>query len=158
MNSLYPYLPDDGTIAYVSDANVFMAEAKKTCLEKSTDHYHPTGAVVVKDGVILGKGANQSALRNKHLLSLHKRYFCLRRFFNVKSGEKYWVCPGCASAVMHAETRAVRDALKSQQTLAGCELYLWGHWWCCKPCWDSMLGADLHKVYLVNEATALFKK
>lgn len=154
----YPYLPAGRTILYVPMVNPFMAEAKKVCLENSTDHNHPTGAVVVKNGIIVGRGANQSAIRNKLLLNLHKEYFCIRKWLHIKSGTHYWLCPGCASSKMHAEPRAVKDAQKNAGDITGADLYLWGHWWCCKPCWDSMIGRGIHNVYLLNESVALFKK
>jgi tRNA(Arg) A34 adenosine deaminase TadA len=136
-----------------------MAEAKRVMLGYSTDKVHPTGAVVVKDGKIIGSAANQSALRNKYLLDFHKKYFCVRRFFKIKSGEKYWLCPGCASHRMHAEPRSINDAREKYGTSAvkGADIYLWGHWWCCKPCWDSMIKSGIKNVYLVENATDLFK-
>jgi deoxycytidylate deaminase len=59
---------------------------------------------------------------------------------------------------MHAEPRAVRDARKNCSDINDADLYLWGHWWCCKPCWDAMIGAGIKNVYLLDESIALFKK
>ncbi len=55
---------------------------------------------------------------------------------------------------MHAEARAVKNAgVKAH----GGDLYLWGHWWCCKPCWDAMISAGIKNVYLYTESQKLFK-
>jgi deoxycytidylate deaminase len=158
MKKDYPYLPEGRAFKYISVSDPFMAETKRITLEQSTDINHPTGAVIVKDGKILGSGANQSALKSKILLNFHKNKFCVRRFLKIKSGQKYWLCPGCASHRMHAEPRAIKDAQKKYGDISGADLYHWGHWWCCKPCWDSMIKAGIRDVYLVDNANELFKK
>jgi deoxycytidylate deaminase len=157
MTNRYPYLPEGRTIAYVSVDDKFMAQAKTIRDNESTDHYHSTGAVVVSDGIIVGRGANQSILKNPFLQKIHKNYFCIRRILKVPSGQKYWLCPGCASSSQHAESRAVRNALKNKSSIEGASLYLYGHWWCCKPCWDSMIAAGVKNVFLVEGADELFK-
>jgi deoxycytidylate deaminase len=145
-----------------------MKEAMRLRNTESTDVQHPTGAVVVKNGVTIGRGANQSALKNKKLLDFHKNKFCVRRFLKIPSGQKYWLCPGCASCKQHAESRAVRDALKASNAGSfsgkpgsrptdGANLYLYGHWWCCKPCWDNMIAAGINKVFLAEGAIGMFE-
>jgi deoxycytidylate deaminase len=165
----YPYLPKGRIIEYVSADDEFMKEAMRLRNSESTDVQHPTGAVVVKDGVVIGCGANRSALKNEKLLQFHKDTFCVRRFLKIPSGQKYWLCPGCASCKQHAESRAIKDALRKVknakgdstgkstiQLIAGADLYLYGHWWCCKPCWDNMIAAGIDRVFLVEGATELF--
>ncbi len=157
MSTQYPYLPEGRTILYVPAGNSFMAAAKD-CMEKnSTDRKQPTGAVIVKNGQIIGSGANKWRLHTDWQFRLHNR-FCIRRLLHVKSGTKYYLCPGCASSEMHAETQAVQDALKRNADTTDADLYLWGHWWCCKPCWDSMIGGKIKNVYLVEDATEKFKR
>lgn len=158
MTTPYPYLPEGRQFKYVSISDPYMAETKRITIEQSTDINHPTGAVIVKDGKILGVGANQSALKNKFLLIFHKTKFCVRKFLKIKTGTKYWLCPGCASHRMHAEPRAIKDAQKKGGNVTGADLYHWGHWWCCKPCWDAMIAAGIRDVYLVDNAEQLFKK
>ncbi|MEN9524438.1 MAG: hypothetical protein RL536_507 [Candidatus Parcubacteria bacterium] len=135
-----------------------MAEAKKVTLEQSTDRLWPTGAVIVKDGKILGSSANKSALKNKKLLEFHKNIFCVRRFLKIPTGQKYWLCPGCASSRLHSEPRAIKMAKKKYEDISGADLYHWGHWWCCKPCWDAMIAAGIRDVYLVEGAKEQFKR
>jgi deoxycytidylate deaminase len=157
MKENYPYLPEGRTFRYVSLADNFMAETKRVALEHSTDGKQPTGAVIVRNGAIIGSGANKSRLRNQWLRNIHAR-FCIRKLFKVKSGTKYYLCPGCASSHMHAEPQAIHDAQKKHGNLAGADLYHWGHWWCCKPCWDAMIAVGIRDVYLVEGATEQFKR
>jgi deoxycytidylate deaminase len=135
-----------------------MREAMRLRNECSTDFLNPTGAVVVKNGSIVGRAANQSALKNEWLINFHKDHFCVRRFLKIKTGTKYWLCPGCASFRHHGESRAVKDAARQGHDLTGAELYLYGHWWCCKPCWDTMLASGITRVYLVDDAEKLFRR
>ncbi|HEY4478607.1 MAG TPA: deaminase [Candidatus Paceibacterota bacterium] len=158
MNDKYPYLPEGRSIEYVSIDNIFMKKAMDIRNSLSTDINHPTGAVIVMNNEIIGRGANQSALKNKTLMDLHKNNICIRKILNIRSGEKYWLCPGCASSKHHAESRAVRDALSRRESIQDADLYLYGHWWCCKPCWDSMIEAGINHIYLVDNADQLFKK
>jgi deoxycytidylate deaminase len=154
----YPYLPEGREIKYVAETDLFISEAKRIRKEFSTDEGHPTGAVVVLGDEIIGRGANQSALKNKKLIDLHKKGVCVRRFLKIPSGQKYWMCPGCSKNKHHAEARAVKDALKNGKSPKGADLYLYGHWWCCKPCWDEMIAAGIKNVYLVEGATEQFKR
>jgi len=134
-------------------------KAAETCrAESSTDLSFPTGAVVVKDVQIIGRGANQSALRNKKLLEFHKDVFCVRRFLRIPTGKKYWICPGCSSSRHHAESRAVKDAQKKGMETKGADLYLYGHWWCCEPCWKVMMDAGIRNVYLLINSEIMFGK
>ncbi len=157
MTVRYPYLPPGRVILYVPLDNPWMTAAATAARDYSTETNHPTGAVVVRQNKILGRGANQAAIKHAWLATIHKKYFCVRRFFNIPSGQKYWLCPGCAQYRHHAEQRAVRDALaQHSQEVAGSDLYLWGHWWCCQPCWEAMLGAGIANVYLLTDSEILF--
>ncbi len=157
MTIKYPYLPEGREIKYVNKDNAFMSLAEKVCKEKSTDKNHPTGAVLVKDSVIIGEWANQSALKNVKLIELHRKGWCIRRFLKIKTGTKYWLCPGCSSHKHHAESGAVKDAIRKGNDTKGADLYLYGHWWCCKPCWDVMTKAGVKDVYLLEGSEEIFK-
>lgn len=158
MEIKYPYLPEGRSIEYVPADNIFMAEAMRIRNAESTDGQHPTGAVVVKNGKIIGKVANQAGFKHQRLIDLHAKGWCVRRKLNVKSGTKYWLCPGCATHSDHAESGAVCDAIKNvgAEATRGADLYLYGHWWCCKPCWDAMIKAGIEHVYLLDGAYELF--
>ncbi len=157
--SKYPYLPKNRTLLYVPEDNKYMLKAREVALIKSTDKKVPTGVVVVgADREILVTAANQSVLKNKFLLNTHKNW-CIRKLFKIPSGEKYWLCPGCASHKNHGEYRAVSILEKKfpQKINSNLDLYLWGHWWCCKPCWDKMILVGIKNVYLQEGIDKLFK-
>lgn len=158
MNIQYPYLPEGRTFKYVPITDPFMTECKRVTLEESTDFSNPTGAVIVKGGKILGSAANKATLKNPYVQRIHKKYLCIRRLLKIKTGTKYWVCPGCAQSRHHAEPRGVKNAQRKHGDITGADLYHWGHWWCCKPCWDSMISAGIKDVYLVEGATEQFKR
>lgn len=154
----YPYLPKGKTIKYVPANNKFMLAAEKACKELSSEHYHPTGAVVVKNGKVIGRGGNQSALKDQKLINFHKNYFCVRRLFKIKTGEKYWLCPGCASLTMHGERQTLRDAHKRNNDTRGADLYLWGHWWACESCWKAIDESGVINLYLLENSDVLFNR
>jgi deoxycytidylate deaminase len=139
---------------FVSADHLFMRAAREYAFMHSTVSTQPTGAVVVKGGVIIGVGANQSRLKNKILLFLHKM-FCIRKLLHIKTGTRYWLCPGCADYHDHAEARASRDAARIQDAQDS-TLYLWGHWWCCEPCWETMRAAGIRNVYLMEGSEKVF--
>lgn len=145
MSQELPYLPEGREILYVNDADEFLAAAEASARELTTDHEHPTGAVVVRDGVILGVGANRS--------EYHAEKGCERKKQNCPTGEGYELCPGCGPE-FHAEQQAIGDAGEC----VGADLYLWGHWWCCESCWKKMIAAGIRNVYLWDEAVERFKK
>lgn len=156
----YPYLPKERIIRYVSLDNVFMSEAMHIRNSESTDKLHPTGAVVVKNGKILGGAANQSGFKNKKLIEAHANGWCVRKKLKIKSGTKYWLCPGCATNKEHGESRAIDDAISKvgADIVKGADLYLYGHWWCCKECWDRIIEAGINDVYLLEKSEELFAR
>ncbi len=158
-NIKYLYIPEGRTILYVPENNKYMSAAKEVALTESTDRKVPTGVVIVdQNGNILIRAANQSALKNKFLLDIHKNW-CIRKLFKIPSGQKYWLCPGCASHKNHGEHQAVLALEKKfpEKLKSNLDLYLWGHWWCCKPCWDKMIQAGIKNVYLMEGIEKLFK-
>lgn len=151
----YPYLPEGRTIKYVDDANQFMVRAKEVA-KTSNDQQQPTGAVIVYDNRVVAEVSNKNPLSSKRLVNLHKKY-CIRHMFKIPSGQKYWMCPGCASHENHGEYRAVVALVKQHKNnLNNCDLYLWGHWWCCKPCWDKMISVGIRDVYLLDISETVF--
>lgn len=154
----YPYLPEERVIKYVELDNPWMAAAKEFSRLHATDRQMPTGAVIVKDRRIIGSGANQVPLKHPFLARMHKDYVCVRRILHIPSGQKYWLCPGCASAKHHSEARAARDATRKGEDAHGADMYLWGHWWACKPCWDAAIGVGIRDLYLLEGSETLFNR
>jgi hypothetical protein len=82
----YPYLPPGCSIKLVPETDKFMTEAKQMRLQFATERNQPSGAVVVSNGEIIGRGANQSALKNVFLSDLHTRGWCSRHRLKIKTG------------------------------------------------------------------------
>ena len=149
----YPYLPEGEKINYVPMTHKFMRLAKAFARAQSLDDKMPGAAVVVKDGQVIGIGANGS----RH----HKDHGCERVRLNCKSGEGYELCPGC-HPINHSESCAILSAINmhhgSREPLRGAALYLWGHWWLCKDCWGAVQNAQIGDVYLMEKSEILFNR
>ncbi len=136
-------------IQFVTMANEFMKEAREYARLHSLDKTVPTGAVVVKSGVIVGRGANGS--------NYHDTHVCERVRLKVPTGQGYELCEGCHPK-NHAEPRSITDAISQGKDIAGADLYLWGHWWCCRWCYESMMNAGIKTIYLLKNSHKLFDK
>lgn len=147
----YPYMPEEGKILYESQDNRFMRVARAYARFHSLDDVMPNSSVVVIDGDIVGIAANGS--------DYHENNECERVKLGSKTGEDYDKCEGCHPK-NHSEPKAVADALSriDGESLDGAELYLWGHWWCCEPCWNAMLSAGITTVLLLENSEVLFNK
>jgi dCMP deaminase len=145
----YPYLPEGWSIDYVPESNEYIQEAKAYAKENSIDDTMPTGTVLVKDGVIIGRGANGT--------DYHKTHECERVKRNIPTGQGYELCEGCHPK-NHSEPRAIADAKAHDHDTEGATAYLWGHWWCCEPCWTAMINAGISKVTLMEDSEVLFNK
>lgn len=145
----YPYIPEGREILYVPSDNQFMIIAKNFAKENSKDKTMPGAAVIVKDDSIIGIGANGS--------DYHDNNDCERVIQGSKSGEGYELCEGCHPK-NHSEPSAILDAINKGQDVKNADLYLWGHWWCCEPCWNSMISAGIKNVYLLENSEILFNK
>lgn len=141
----YPYLPKNREIKYVSEKDKFILAAKEMA-EKSGCTKQATGAVLVKNGKIIGKGSNAG----------RKISVCPRVLNGSKTGEDYHFCKEQCAQKGHSEVMAIKDAKRKKQDTGGSDLYLHGHWWCCKPCWDTMIDADVKNVYLLEGAEEKF--
>src|SRR5690606_38080501 len=145
----YPFIHEQGQILYVDESNPYMQAAKEFAEAHSLDSSMPTGSVVVKDGKIIGQGANGS--------KYHEEQGCRRVELGIPTGQGYELCEGCHPK-NHSEPKAIADALKHEDSLVGAELYLWGHWWCCEPCWNSMVENDIYTAKLLEGSEVIFNK
>lgn len=144
----YPYKPPDRTMYYVGPENAYMVAAKEFARQHITVK-HVGGALVVRDGKIIGYGSNGAGF--------HEVHGCAREKMNVPTGTHYELCRGC-SYEYHSEALAIRDAKEKHEETHGADLYLWGHWWCCKECWRTMIEAGVKNVYLLEGSERLFNK
>jgi deoxycytidylate deaminase len=145
----YPYIPSDGHIGYVPADNPHVQEAKSYSRDHSIDKTMPTGSIIVLNDEVVGRGANGSTYHDEHV--------CERVRLGIPTGQQYELCEGC-SPKNHSEPRAIADALSRIDSIKGADLYLWGHWWCCEPCWKSMKEAGIRTVYLLEDSEILFNK
>ncbi len=145
----YPYLPAGREHKYVGMDNEYMAAAKAYAKDNSLDPVMPNGCVFVKDGEIIARGANGS--------EYHKTHECVRVKRGIPTGHGYELCEGCHPK-NHGEPKAIAQASAAGVDLAGSDVYLWGHWWCCEPCWNAMIAAGVRDVYLLINSEVLFNK
>jgi deoxycytidylate deaminase len=148
-NLVYPYIPEGRTIEYVPASNFYMRVAMEFARLESLDKVHPTGSVVVRDEKIIGFGANGT--------DYHEKNGCERKRRQIPTGQGYELCEGCHPK-NHSEPRAINDAKSGGNSPENADLYLWGHWWCCKWCWDSILEGRIKQVYLLEGSEILFDR
>lgn len=144
---------------FVPENQPFMRAAKSAAIKHSKTSLFPIGIVAVKNGTVLAEAGNGNGYHEENLNNPGHRKGCVRRFLNderveqglekFKSGEGYELCPGC-STDSHAEANLVKSAKdnNSYEYLNGADVYMYGHYWCCKPCFDKMLKAGINNVYL----------
>lgn len=149
MAILYPYLPKNREIKYVPEDNEFMAKSMEFARQHNTVK-HVGAAVIVKEGRVIGYGSIGAGVHGE-------QGGCIREKMNVPTGTQYELCEGCGSKY-HSEADAIRDAHKAEADTNGADLYLWGHWWACKPCWDAIIEAGIRDVYLLEGSERLFNK
>ncbi len=145
----YPYIPEGRTILYVPSSNVYMIEAKEYARTHSLDKVMPNASFLVKDGVVIGRGANGSTYHDTHECERVKRH--------MPTGQGYELCEGCHPK-NHGEPKAIKDAKEKNVAMEGADIYLWGHWWCCEPCWNEMISAGVKNVYLLENSEVLFNR
>ncbi|HAS80708.1 MAG: hypothetical protein UR25_C0003G0090 [Candidatus Nomurabacteria bacterium GW2011_GWE1_32_28] len=144
-----PYIPEGRSILYVPETNIFMMEAKEYARLNSLDREMPNTSLIVKDGVVVGRGANGS--------TYHDTHECERVKQKIPTGEGYELCEGCHPK-NHGEGKAIKDAKDHGFDIKETDLYMWGHWWCCKDCWEAMIKAGIKDVYLLENSEILFNK
>ena len=145
----YPYLPEDQTIKYVAETHPCMAIAREEARRHSLDKVMPNGSIIMRNGFILGRSANGS--------DYHQNHGCERVRRQCPTGEGYDLCEGCHPK-NHSEPRAIKNARDHGHDTRDADLYLWGHWWCCRWCWDVIIEAGIANVFLVKNSEVLFNK
>jgi deoxycytidylate deaminase len=147
----YPYLPDNKEIRFTTLDNPFMQRAKLARYHLSGDRLYPIGACLVKNNseiACAGNGFNKGR---------GARIICKRYVHDAPTGHGYDLCavhdpPG------HAERTVINVARTLGRDTRGADIYLYGHWWCCKDCWDVMIDAGIRNVYIFEGAKEEFTR
>lgn len=140
IEKLYPYIPKNRQILYVSPKNKFMKEAIK--LLDVSGCVKPVAAVIVKNKKIIGRGTNAIKNKRSDVCPIRER----------GRGTAWNLCKDICGQEGHAEVMAIRDALQKTKNLKGASMYLAGHWWICKSCWDEIIKAGISRVYLNKDS------
>jgi len=144
----YPYLPEGRKIFFVGMDSQWMGAAKKMADERTGCSWWPTGAVVVKNGQIIGQGSNSGKFQP----------VCPRVEHHCQTGEGYQFCQDLCEQDGHSEVTSTNDALAKGHDLKEADLYLFGHWWCCENCWNQMIKCGIRNVYLLKNAHRIFTR
>lgn len=138
----YPYMPEGRSLRFASPDNEFMAQALYA-IESMDSRNHPTAAVLVIDGKVVGRAQNQADHRS----------FCPRTALGSISGQEYELCPNHCHPKNHSEPNVIKSAREAGvEDFSKADIYLAGHWWVCKPCWDSAIEAGVRNIYLLEGA------
>ncbi len=148
-NITYPYLPEGKRILYAGENNAFMSAAMEFALENSLDKVMPNASLIIKNNKIINAAANGS--------DYHKKFECQRIKLKIPTGQGYELCEGCHYK-NHSESKVIRKARLEGCDTKNADLYLWGHFWCCKPCWNEIITAKIKNVFLLEKSYVLFNK
>lgn len=137
----------------------WMQIAKESALKHSKTPIFPIGIVAVKDGRVVATSANGNGYHEQNNNTPEHKKGCKRRYISeqremkgqekLASGEGFELCPGC-DIDYHAEARLIRES-KNSEDLKGATVYMYGHWWCCGPCWEKMKDAGIMQVHLLSK-------
>ncbi|MBI4122307.1 MAG: hypothetical protein HY461_03165 [Parcubacteria group bacterium] len=142
----YPFLPPGGAYNNTVSANHPFMLAAKRHMEQSGCRKHATSAVIVKDGAIIAQGSNAGTLVP----------ICPRVYKGYGTGEGYRYCKEYCGQHGHAEIMAVRDGQAKGIDMNSADIYLYGHWWACKNCWEAMQAAGINTVYVTDQSHEVF--
>jgi dTMP kinase len=106
-----------------------------------------TSATLVKNGKIIGQGCNGNGWHQEHNR-------CVRVEKNMPTGVGYEECPGCQSD-HHGERSAF---LNATEDATSADLYMYGHWWICTPCWNAITEHKINHIYILENADTLFDR
>jgi tRNA(Arg) A34 adenosine deaminase TadA len=147
----YPYLPPNRGFKFVPLSDPHMMAAEVARRECAGDSLYPVGVVLVRDDEVLaraGNGFNRGS-GTKHI--------CPRVVLDCPSGTGYDLC-ALHDSIGHAETMLMQVAHDQGIDPADCDVYMFGHWWCCEPCWKAMIDAGVRDVCVLDDAHERFSR
>lgn len=147
------YFQNPELYSFVPEANPFIQKAKEAAIKHSLTTVFPIGIVAVRDGHVIAEAGNGNGYHERNLETQGHRKGCIRRYISdqmekegkpkFKSGEGFELCPGC-----HPDSHAEANLVKTGIDLQDSEVYMYGHYWCCRPCMEKMEKAGVKNVYL----------
>ncbi len=147
----YSYLPEGRIFRFVKADDKFLIEAKKVREQLAGDPLYPVGCVLVKDGYVAARAGNGF---NRGSSVVH---VCPRVVEECPSGTGYELC-GLHDSPGHAETMLMQIVKEQGIDPRDADVYMYGHWWCCEPCWKAMIDAGVRDVYLLENAHVEFDR
>lgn len=156
-------MPADRFLKYVPADHPFMLEAAKAREECAGDPLYPVGIVMVKparpddpgrsggDGVVVARAGNGF---NRGPGKVH---VCPRIVLDCPSGTGYELCD-LHDAPGHSERMVLQAAREAHVDPVGADVYMFGHWWACEPCWTALIEAGVRDLYVVDDAHERFSR
>lgn len=155
----YPYKPEGREFKFVGLDNPFMQEAKKARETLAGDHQWPIGGVLVHDGRVIARAGNGFSR------GYGAKHICPRIVLDMQSGQGYELCkvdgpdkPGLHDAPGHCEPSLLKAARDAGEETRGADIYMYGHWWFCKQCWDALIAAGIGDAHLLENAHEIFSR
>jgi len=145
----YPYMPIDRTLKYVPHTHPFMQAALIARENRAGDSIYPVGIVMVKHGQVVATAGNgfDKGSGTPHI--------CPRIVLDCKSGEGYELC-SLHDPDGHAESCLLKRAVAAGIDPAQSDVYMYGHWWACEPCWQKLIAAGVRDLYVTDDAHVRF--
>lgn len=119
----------------------FIGMAKQASVRSSCIRANVGVVIVNKDSRIIATGYNGTPYKVESCL---ERGYCFRIANNIKSGTMYEKCRS-----IHAELNAILQA--GIHETRGCDMYLYGHSFCCIQCKRAIVQAGIVNVYLQKD-------
>ncbi|UCD73232.1 MAG: dCMP deaminase family protein [Candidatus Bathyarchaeota archaeon] len=118
----------------------YFMEITKIVAKRSTCLRHPTGAVLVRDKMIISTGYNGAPRGLKHCTEVG----CLRQKRNIPSGKFHELCRGA-----HAEINAIIQASLNGSSTEGAVLYCTS--FPCAYCMKALINAKITKIIYLED-------
>ncbi len=150
-NVVYPYMPSGRKIKYASAESLPMQAAALARQQCAGDNLFPVGAVLVKDGAVVARAGNGF---NRGPGQIH---VCPRIVKECPSGQGYDLCD-LHDALGHAEPMLIMTAREAGIDPTGADVYMYGHWWACEPCWNTLIKAGIQDLYVTDDAHERFSR
>jgi len=144
-------MPQNRHLKYVLHDSEFMQAAKKAQEECAGDSLFPVGIVLVRDGMVVARAGNGY---NK---GPGKPHVCPRVVLECPSGTGYDLC-SLHGSPGHAEPMLMKVAKEQGIDVEGADVYMYGHWWACEPCWKVLIDSGVRDLYVAEDAHERFSR